>query len=78
MLTECFNPACRAKLEYLRDGRVIRTISKTTMSVEHYWLCGRCYRRFDFECKSDGTVVLSPRKTTIGSSERPLIDYLAG
>ena len=26
MLTECFNPACRKKLDYLRDGRVIRTV----------------------------------------------------
>jgi hypothetical protein len=80
MLTECFNPACRKKLDYLRNGRVIRTIrtSAATMSVEHYWLCGACYRIFDFEFKSDGTVVLSPRTRAIATSERPLIDYLAG
>jgi hypothetical protein len=60
MLTECFNPACRKKLEYLRDGRVIRTIctSGSAMSVEHYWLCGNCYGKFDFEFKPDGTVTL--------------------
>jgi len=80
MLTECFNPACRQQLEYLRDGRVIRTIrtSSATMPVEHYWLCGTCYRRFDFEFKSDGTVILSPRNRAVASSARPLIDYLAG
>lgn len=80
MLTECFNPACRKKLDYLRNGRVIRTIrsSTATMSVEHYWLCGTCYRRFDFEFKPDGTVVLSPRTRAVAPSERPLIDHLAG
>jgi hypothetical protein len=78
MLTECFNPACRRELDYLRNGRVIRTIGTATMSVEHYWLCGTCYRRFDFEFKSDGTVSLRPRTRGVASSERPLIDYLAG
>lgn len=78
MLTECFNPSCRKELDYLRNGRVIRTICKTTTSVEHYWLCGSCYRRFDFGWKLDGTVFLLPRKREIASSERPLIDTLAG
>jgi hypothetical protein len=48
------------------------------MSVEHYWLCGNCYRRFDFGWKVDGSVFLMPRKREIASSERPLIDTLAG
>jgi hypothetical protein len=80
MLTECFNPACRKKLDYLRNGRVIRTIrsATATMSVEHYWLCGTCYSRFDFEFKLDGSVVVSPRTRAVAPSERPLIDYLAG
>jgi hypothetical protein len=80
MLTECFNPSCRKELDYLRNGRVIRTIhnSNATLSVEHYWLCGTCYRWFDFEFKADGTVMLSPRTRAVASSERPLIDYLAG
>jgi hypothetical protein len=80
MLTECFNPACHKKLEYLRNGRVIRTIctSGSTLSVEHYWLCGTCYGRFDFEFKPDGTVILCPRRTPAAVSTRPLIDYLAG
>jgi hypothetical protein len=48
MLTECFNPACRRRLDYLRDGRVIRTVQTATspMSLEHYWLCGSCYGEF--------------------------------
>jgi hypothetical protein len=80
MLTECFNPACRKKLQYLRNGRVIRTIltSGSTLSVEHYWLCGACYGKFDFEFKPDGAVTLCPRRTPAALSARPLIDYLAG
>jgi hypothetical protein len=80
MLTECFNPACRKKLEYLRDGRVIRTIcnSGSAMSVEHYWLCGSCYGKFDFEFKTDGAVILCPRRTPAAFRPRPLIDYVAG
>ena len=80
MLTECFNPECRRKLEYLRNGRVIRTISTsgTDPSVEHYWLCGICYGKFDFGFKPDGTVTLCPRRTPAAVTTRPLIDYLAG
>jgi hypothetical protein len=82
MLTECFNPACRKKLDYLRNGRVIRTVrtSTSTLSLEHYWLCGSCYCNFDFEFKPDGTVTISPRTRVAASSEHPgpLIDYLAG
>ena len=80
MLTECFNPACRKKLDYLRSGRVVRTIRTTTSgkSVEHYWLCGRCYGQFDFEFKSDGTVALCAQKRTVTSGIRSLIDSLAG
>jgi hypothetical protein len=80
MLTECFNPACRKKLDYLRYGRVVRTIRTTTpgRSVEHYWLCGRCYGKFDFDFKSDGTVSLCAQKRTVASSISPLINSLAG
>jgi hypothetical protein len=80
MLTECFNPACRRKLEYLRNGRVIRTISTagSDPSVEHYWLCGTCYGNFDFDFQPDGSVTLCPRRTPAALSTRPLIDYLAG
>ena len=80
MLSECFNPACRKKLDYLRNGRVIRTISTSASvrSVEHYWLCGSCYGKFDFEFKPDGTVTLRLRRAVVANSTSPLIDYLAG
>lgn len=63
MLTECFNPECRKKLEYLRNGRVIRTVrnASSQLSVEHFWLCGSCYSIFDFGFGPDGTVALRPR-----------------
>jgi hypothetical protein len=63
MLTECFNPECRKKLEYLRNGRVIRTMRNVSsqLSVEHFWLCGSCYSTLDFGFGPDGTVALRQR-----------------
>ena len=80
MLTECFNPACREKLDYLRNGRVVRMIRTTASgkSLEHYWLCGRCYGKFDFEFKPDGTVALRSRKRAVTTGMSPLLDSLAG
>ena len=81
MLTECFNPACRKKLDYLRNGRVVRMIRTTSTpakSVEHYWLCGSCYGKFDFEFKPDGTVSLCPRRGAVATGMSRLSDYLAG
>jgi hypothetical protein len=80
MLTECFNTACRKKLDYLRNGRVVRMVrtTGTSKSVEHYWLCGSCYGKFDFEFKPDGSVVLCPRRSKVASRTTPLIDSLAG
>lgn len=80
MLTECFNPACHKKLDYLRNGRVVRMVrtSSTVKSVEHYWLCGSCYGQFDFEFKADGTVALCARRRAVSTGTTALIDYLAG
>ena len=82
MLSECFNPACHKKLDYLRYGRVVRTIhtSATGKYVEHYWLCGVCYGVFDFEFKADGSVALCRRNGSVatGAGIHPLIDSLAG
>jgi hypothetical protein len=80
MLSECFNPACHKKLDYLRYGRVVRTVrtSSTGKSVEHYWLCGVCYGKFDFEFKADGSVALCGRSRADAAGTSPLIDYLAG
>ena len=63
MLSKCFNPACCKELEYLRDGRVIRVVgtSPSQMFVEHFWLCGTCYTRFDFGVGPDGAIALCPR-----------------
>ncbi len=80
MLSECFNPACHKKLDYLRYGRVVRTVrnSSTGKSVEHYWLCGVCYGTFDFEFKADGNVALFRRDRPVAAEMGPLIDSMAG
>lgn len=63
MLDRCFNPACKRKLDYLRDGRVVRVIrgKGEDISVEHYWLCGPCFHTHDFEFPADGLVALRER-----------------
>jgi hypothetical protein len=59
----CLNPACSRELRYLRDGRVVRVIrgKDEEASMEHYWLCGACYRIYDFVFPPDGTVTLGNR-----------------
>jgi hypothetical protein len=77
MLSECFNPACHKKLDYLRYGRVVRT-SCTGKSVEHYWLCGVCYGIFDFEFKADGSVALFRRDRVGAPHLSAAVDSMAG
>lgn len=63
MLSECFNPSCRRKLDYLRDGRVVRVTRENGdwTAVEHFWLCGSCYLIYDFEFHPDGSISLAPK-----------------
>jgi hypothetical protein len=77
MLTECFNPECRKKLEYLRNGRVVRTVrnASSQLSVEHSWLCGSCYSTFDFGFGPDGTVALRQRSRIAEESVTHITDF---
>ena len=63
MIDRCFNPTCKKRLRYLRDGRVIRIIRTQNgqLGVEHFWLCGPCYTLYDFAFSEDGTAFLKPR-----------------
>ena len=63
MIDRCFNPVCGRKLQYLRDGRVVRVIrgKAADISVEHYWLCGSCYEDHNFVFSPDGVVSLELR-----------------
>jgi hypothetical protein len=63
MLHKCFNSDCSRELRYLRDGRVIRVISREgdKTLLHHYWLCGNCYDAYDFAFLAGGEVVLEPR-----------------
>lgn len=78
MIDRCFNPACRRRLQYLRDGRVVRVIrgDNEGMSVEHFWLCGPCYHTHDFELVADGSVSLKARSTDDSSDELLIDDVL--
>jgi len=61
MIAECFNPACRRQLDYLRTGRVVRVVHQNGMKVEieHFWLCGDCCQSYDLRCLANGTVALN-------------------
>jgi hypothetical protein len=73
MITECFNPSCRARLHYLRDGRVIRVVHEDLdgFRIEHFWLCGSCYLSHDFRFTKDGALSISPRSEHGGTPDRP-------
>ncbi len=70
MIDRCFNPDCRRKLHYLRDGRVVRVITgKDEQQVlEHFWLCGPCYEEYNFAFPPTGEVILE-HKPKIKQSE---------
>ena len=78
MITQCMNPACRKELHYLRNGRVIRTTSRTgaTVRVEHFWLCGECHVDYDFLFAKDGGVSLVSRPKFAVAGGKPELDLL--
>jgi hypothetical protein len=70
MISRCFNPACKKRLRYLRDARVVRVIRNQNgqFRVEHFWLCGPCYSLYDFAFSEAGTTFLKERPAN--TSER--------
>ena len=71
MIDRCFNPACGIAMRYLRDGRVVRVTREKDgrASVEHHWLCGLCYRTYDFEFRLDGAVTLKEKTSAEHADE---------
>ncbi|AXC12740.1 hypothetical protein ACPOL_3455 [Acidisarcina polymorpha] len=65
MIDRCFNPDCRLQLHYLRDGRVVRVITRKgeTDVLEHFWLCGLCYAAHDFTFSPSGEVKLEAKSS---------------
>jgi hypothetical protein len=63
MLNVCYNRECQKELLYLRDGRVVRIVhgDGDDARPEHFWLCGRCSRMYEFVFASDGSVGLKLR-----------------
>lgn len=61
MISECVNPICRKKLEYLRAGKVVRVVRENgpKVEIEHFWLCGDCRKSHDLRLLPNGTVALS-------------------
>ncbi len=55
MLSKCASPACFANFRYLHEGTVFRlersdlrieTMGEHARSVEYFWLCEQCSKRF--------------------------------
>jgi hypothetical protein len=64
MISECFNPSCRPKLTYLRDGRVVRIIRDDpagALRVEHFWRCGSCHLQYYFFFTDDNLPSIGPQ-----------------
>jgi len=74
MISECFNPLCREKLEYLRTGKVIQVVrgKGEDVKIEHFWLCGECQKTHDLRVLPDGVVVLTSRevRSSLASAKR--------
>lgn len=65
MVSQCFNPECRAPFLYLREGRLIalRRRAKPAIAerVEFFWLCGECSNRMTVKMKLQGAMSLIAR-----------------
>lgn len=61
MISECFNPSCRKKMSYLREGRVVRVVQEkgNKVQIEHFWLCGECNETHDMKVLPNGSVNLT-------------------
>ena len=68
MLIRCCNPDCKAPFNS-REGRLIRfsklhashKCPEKQASVQHFWLCGECARKFVFERNPGASIKIKPR-----------------
>jgi len=59
VITTCCNPDCRAPFNF-QEGRLVRfckalpndDFPESEHPVEHFWLCGDCSKRYEFEFES--------------------------
>jgi hypothetical protein len=78
MIDRCFNSNCRKRLDYLRDGRVVRVIRRKDddLLIEHFWLCGACYALYDFEFTTEGAVKIREKSVRESISEWNIQDVM--
>ena len=78
VISECFNPACRTKLHYLRDGKVIRLIHTESRGVriEHFWLCGACYMSHDLLFDKNGVLSLVTKLSDESHKTHPELRWI--
>ena len=78
MIAECFNPACRRQLHYLREGCVVRVVTNagSNVGIEHFWLCGDCCQTFSLQVVAEGKVNMVSRRRVHRSSTPETERYL--
>jgi len=78
MIAECFNPACRRQLHYLREGCVVRVVKNagSDVGIEHFWLCGDCCQSYSLQVVAEGKVDMVSRRRVHRSSTPETERYL--
>jgi hypothetical protein len=62
MIGNCFNPACKKELRYLRQGAIYQWEKGTgpEFGSEFFWLCPRCSSTFNVGSDRNGVPSLTP------------------
>ena len=62
MIGNCFNPACKKELRYLRQGAVYQweTGIGREFHSEFFWLCPNCSSTFEVASDREGAPLLAP------------------
>jgi hypothetical protein len=71
MTTHCANPACGARFQYFRTGKVYLIDFKSAYpalrpprDMEYFWLCGNCSPKMRVSLDSEGKVILEQLEAT--------------
>jgi hypothetical protein len=80
MFAKCFNTDCGAPFDY-REGHLIRYCRARSkgascarqVSVEHFWLCGKCSESYTFEYEPD--LSLKRRNRAEQMEHHPVHDF---
>jgi hypothetical protein len=72
MIGNCFDPACKKELRYLRQGAVYQweTGIGPEFRSEFFWLCPNCSSTFEVGSNREGVPLLAPWGQTCCGNQR--------